>query len=441
MNRRASSSELKTPGSQSRFYYGWVVLGASFMMTLMSQGIQGSFGNFVKPMSAEFGWDRATAVLPMTVAILVSGLFQPMVGRLVDLYEPKRIITIGIVILGLSIASIAWTPGIWYFTIVYGVVFAMAVSTAGNIPNSTLNARWFVRLRGRAMATVVAGGSVGQLLVIPASMLLLIQTDWRSTYLILGAFTVLVGFPLAFFILRNHPQEMGLLPDGDATLDASNGQGEGQEEAPPTPTAPLEPDKWHGALASTQMWLLAGSFFVCGFSVFLVQTHFVALVTDRGITPTVAATALGLLSGFNLVGTLSAGVISDRIGRKNPLALIYCVRGLAIAFLLVADTPWMLYVFAAVAGLSWFSSVPLTIALTSEIYGIRHMGTLMGVVFLSHQAGGAISTYVAGRMFDLSGSYNGIFICTIVLLLAAGLASYLIRERQYSLKYQAVAST
>ena len=348
MNRRTASETSNPPGGR-RFYYGWLVLGASFTMTFMSQGIQGSFGNFVKPMSAEFGWDRATAVLPITVAILVSGLFQPVVGRLVDLYGPKRIITIGIVVLACSAAAIAWTPGIWYLTFVYGILFALAVSCAGGIPNSTLNARWFVRLRGRAMATVTAGGSVGQLLVIPASMIVLMQTNWRTTYLLMGACVLLVGVPVALLIFRNDPQEMGLAPDGDAVAAQPE---DVQAEPPPPPTAPLEPDKWHGALASTQMWLLAGSFFVCGFSVFLVQTHFVAFVTDRGISPAVAATALGLLSGFNLVGTLSAGVISDRIGRKNPLALIYWVRGLAIALLLIADTPWMLYVFAAVAGLS-----------------------------------------------------------------------------------------
>ena len=434
MNGQTPHAEPAMPSGQRRIYYGWIILGASFLMTFLSQGIQGSFGNFIKAMSAEFGWDRATTVLPMTVAILVSGLFQPVIGRLVDLYGPKRIITTGIAILGLSTAAISWTPSIWYLTFVYGVVFALAVSCAGGIPNAALNARWFVRQRGRAMATVSAGGSVGQLLVIPGSMMLLMQTNWRSTYLVLGIFAFIVGVPIAALIFRNKPQDMGLLPDGDVATAS------GQEADQPPPTAPLEPDKWHSALASSQMWLLVGSFFVCGFSVFLVQTHFVALVTDRGISPTVAATALGLLSGFNLIGTLSAGVISDRVGRKNPLALIYCVRALAIAFLLVADTPWMLYAFAVVAGLSWFSSVPLTIALTSEMYGLRHMGTLVGVVFLGHQAGGAFSTYVAGRMFDLSGSYNSIFICTIVLLIAAGLASYLIRERQYSLKYQTAAT-
>jgi sugar phosphate permease len=133
------------------------------------------------------------------------------------------------------------------------------------------------------------------------------------------------------------------------------------------------------------MWLLLGEFFVCGFTLRVVSTHFVAFVTDRGISPTVAATALGLVEGFNIVGTLLAETVSDYAGRKNPLALVYVVRAASFAFLLSTDAAWALYLFAATAGLSWFATVPLTVSLTAEIYGMRHMGTLVGLVFASHQ--------------------------------------------------------
>jgi MFS family permease len=115
------------------------------------------------------------------------------------------------------------------------------------------------------------------------------------------------------------------------------------------------------------------------------------------------------------------------------------VRAVAFGFLLSADTPGELYLFAIFAGLAWFSTVPLTFALAAEMYGIRHMGTLVGIIFLSHQVGGALSIYLAGKLFDLSGSYTLIYLIGIALLLAAGLASYVIQERRYSLKYVAVA--
>jgi MFS family permease len=187
------------------------------------------------------------------------------------------------------------------------------------------------------------------------------------------------------------------------------------------------------------MWFLMSGFFVCGFTLATISTHFVAFATDRGISPTSAATALGLIGAFNILGTLLVGSISDRLGRKNPLALIYLVRSIAFVVLLTIEAPWALYLFAALVGLAWFSTVPPTVSLTAEIYGMRHMGTLVGLIFASHQIGGALSIYLAGRLFDLSGSYTAIYLVDIVLLLAAGLASYAIQERHYSLKYMVSA--
>ena len=433
--RRERSDMQKQAGEYSRaLYYGWFVVGASFLMLLLSVGIQSSFGNFLKPMSAEFGWDRATASLPAAVGILMNGLFQPFVGRIVDRIGPRRVITLSMLLLAVSTAALAATPGIWYLTGVYGVFFALGQSGAGAIPNTTMVARWFIQQRGRAMGLVNAGGSVGQLLLIPLSMAIFLQTDWRTTYLILGSMLLILGVPVAALALRNDPADLGLRPDGD-TPPTSTDQGLSTSPAPRQ--APLEPSRWQGALGSTPMWLLISGFFVCGYTVALVSTHFVAFATDRGIAPSTAATALGLLGGFNIIGSLLAGTVSDRIGRKNPLALIYLLRAAAFVFLLTAHSPWMLYLFAAVAGISWFSTVPLTVALTAEIYGVRHMGTLVGIAFTSHQVGGAVSIYLAGRLFDLSGSYTVVYVVGIALLLGAALASYAIQERRYSLKYLA----
>ncbi len=265
-------------------------------------------------------------------------------------------------------------------------------------------------------------------------MMLMAQTSWRITYLILGGLILVVGVPMAALILRNDPHEMGLSPDGDAPLPSEPEAA--QSTTPPSPVrAILEPEKWLDVCLNSGSWQ---QLFV--FSVVMVQTHFVPYVTDKGISPGVAAKALGLLHGINIVGVLLGGMISDRIGRKTPLAIIYFVRALAIAFLLVANTPWMFYCFAVIAGLSWFSSVPLTIALAGELYGLRHMGTLVGFVFLSHQIGGALSTYSAGWFFDVTGSYQVVFLAVIALLVAASIVCWAVQERRYSTRYQTVAA-
>jgi sugar phosphate permease len=150
-------------------------------------------------------------------------------------------------------------------------------------------------------------------------MALLIQTNWRFTYLILGVMLLVVGVPVAALVLRNDPQDLGLLPDGEGTPAAESI--EAGRPAPAARPAPLEPPRWQGALLSLPLWLLIGGFFVCGFTVAIISTHFVAFATDRGIAPGTAATTLGLLGGCNIVGSLLAGTVSDRLGRKNPLAL------------------------------------------------------------------------------------------------------------------------
>jgi MFS family permease len=143
-------------------------------MTFWSTGIQSSFGNFLKPMSQEFGWDRATVSVPISLAVLMTGLFQPFVGRVVDRIGPRRVITWSVTLLALSTAAIYLTPGIVYLTSVYGIVFALALSGSGTIPNATLAARWFVRKRGRAMSIVSVGSSFGTLLLVPGSMALML---------------------------------------------------------------------------------------------------------------------------------------------------------------------------------------------------------------------------------------------------------------------------
>jgi MFS family permease len=439
MRQRVDEGAERRQQSNSRqgLYYGWMVAAASFLIVLLNTGVQQSFGNFLKPMSAEFGWDRATASLPAAVAILMNGLFQPFVGQLVDRFGPRRVITLSLVLLSCSTAAIAAATGVGYLTIVYGVFFALGLSGAGNVPHTTLVAHWFVRQRGRVMGFVNAGASVGQLLIIPASMALLLWSDWRTTYLVLAAALLLGSLPLSLLVLRNDPSDLGLRPDG-AEAPPAGRPAEGQPLAQAA-RAPLEPTHWRGAFATTPMWLLMGEFFVCGFTLSVVSTHFVSFVTDRGISPAVAATALGLVGGFNIVGTLLAGTASDYTGRKNPLALVYFVRAASFAFLLSIDAPWALYVFAAMAGLSWFATVPLTVSLAAEIYGMRHMGTLVGLVFASHQVGGALSIYLAGWLFDLTGSYTTSYLMSIAVSLVGGMASFAIQERRYSLKYLAMA--
>src|SRR5262249_2967887 len=189
---------------------------------------------------------------------------------------------------------------------------------------SALLAKWFHRQRATAVALNASGASVGGLLLVPLTVYLIHLVGWRMTWVVLGLLLLIVVVPLAYALLKDHPAELGLLPAGDP-----HPLGPGQT-APVRP-GPLEVEHWQQSFRSTPIWQLCGGYFVCGFTIALISTHFVPFAIERGVSATTAATAFGLMSGLNVVGVLAVGALADRGGRKNLLGLVYALRGCAYA--------------------------------------------------------------------------------------------------------------
>jgi MFS family permease len=174
-------------------------------------------------------------------------------------------------------------------------------------------------------------------------------------------------------------------------------------------------------------------------TVSLFAVHLIPFATDRGFSPATAAKAFGFMATLSVVGSLLSGLVSDRVGRKNVLALAYLIRGVAFTILLLWPHELALYIFAVLGGLSWLATPPSVTALTGEIYGMRALGTLSGISLLAHQIGGGASVWLAGVMHDLTGSYDVSFTLAAVALLGASLISFSIAERRYSVRYIAPA--
>ena len=185
------------------------------------------------------------------------------------------------------------------------------------------------------------------------------------------------------------------------------------------------------------MWQLSGAYFVCEYTTNIISMHFVPFAEGEGFSRSTAATAFGLMSGLNAVGVITFAMLSDRLGRKNLLASVYALRGVGYGVLLLALGGWGLWGFACIAGFSWIATVPLTASLTADIYGLRTLGTLGGISFLAHQVGGSISVLLAAVIYDATGSYVIPFASCAILLLAASVTAFSIREKRYSTKYQA----
>lgn len=433
MNASPSSPPSAAATARKPLYYGWIVVGASVFIAFVSVGPRNGFGVFVNPMRQEFGWSFGLISLAATIGMLANGLFQPFAGWAYDTLGARKVIVVGLAIGGFCTLLLSLTPNLLFLIMVFGVIAPIGVSASSLTTMGALLSRWFRRRRAIALGIGTAGASLGGLVLVPFTAYLIEATDWRTTWLVLGATLLVLGVPVAC-LLRNDPEDLGLQPDGDQK--PSKGAG-----TPPAgaPHGPLEVESWRDSLRSSLYWQLTGAYFVCGATTALMSVHFIPHAKDQGIALSTAAMAFGLMSGLNIVGVLLATALADRFPRKNLLALVYIGRGLGYAALLLAPAPWSIWAFAAIVGFSWWATAPLTTSLTADIYGLKYLGTLSGITFLAHQIGAAASIQLAGILRDMTGSYHLPFAMAGSLLVLATPSTLSIKEKKYSARYQPIS--
>jgi MFS family permease len=406
--------------------YRWFLLVALSLIGFMTIGTRATLGNFFKTIIADLSWDRATISFVVAVNLWISGLLQPFTGHLMDRFGAKWLFTSSVAAYGLGVVLMGFTNSFGYLLVIYGIMLGVASAGSSMSLSNALLAQWFRDGRAFAMSINNACGAVGQLILVYISYLLLESVGWRPSHVYLGLAVLAVAVPLALMVPRRRLESTGA-PDAAARQQAAPG--------------PLETTSWAKALCSAPLWQLNGGYFVCGMTVAIFSVHLIPFATDRGFSPQTAAKAFGLMAIISVVGSLLSGALSDRVGRKNVLALAYLTRGVAFTLLLLWRHELALYVFAVLGGLSWLATPPSVIALTGEIYGFRALGTLGGISLLAHQIGGGASVWLAGAMHDLTGSYDLSFILAAVALVGASLISFSIAERRYSVRYMAPATS
>ena len=426
-----------TEKTKKPLYFGWYVCAATLFIGFVSIGARNSFGVFVIPMSEEFGWSRLTVSIAAALGVLVNGIIQPFMGQLFDRTGGRKVILTGLLALGISTVLLSLTFHILFLVFMFGFIASMAQGGPALSNTAALMSRWFKRRRATAISINSAALSLGGLIMVPFSMYLLQATSWRVAWIGLGII-VLTSLPLAYFFIRERPSDMGLNPDGDPSPSEDRANPRRRELK-----GPLEVETWRESFKSAPIWQMAGSYFVCGTTTFVLSVHFIPFaIEDRGISGTTAATIFGYMMGLNIIGALGAGLLADKIGgTKNWLALVYFMRGIAYIVLLTVDSVAGLWIFASIAGFSWVATLPLTSSLTADVYGFKAMGTISGITFMFHQFGGFGSVLLAGLLFDITGSYVLPFAIVGALLFPAAISAFSIKERKYSARYQIAAPT
>lgn len=438
----------KTKTRKPPIFYGWYMVAALVFIALVTNGARSSFGVFVIPMSESFDWNRSTISLAASLGFLVNGLSQPILGGFLDRFGGRVVILASLTILGLSTILLSLTTNIFFLMFMFGLVSSIALSGASLNNTGALLTRWFKRRRATVVGLNAAGLSLGGLIMVPFAIHLLQASDdnWRLVWIVLGAFILILAVPIGFIFIRNDPADMNLYPDGDPEPAETPRQASRQTSQLATPqlSGPLETAKWKESFRSWPIWQMTGSYFVCGATTAILAVHFVPYADTRGISTTTAGYIFGFMMALNVVGSIGAGILSDRFSRKNLLALVYFLRGSAYLLLLATEGiagSLGLWIFAGVAGFSWIATAPLTTSLTADVYGLRALGTISGISFMVHAFGSALSVFLAGVLFDLTGSYTIPFAIAGALLFPAAISAFTIKEHKYSIRYQTQPAT
>jgi MFS family permease len=381
-----------------------VVLFCGGLILMLALGTRQSFGLFLRPMTIDLGCGREVFSFAIALQNLVWGLGMPVAGAIADRYGAGRVLTVGGLAYGLGLLAMAHSTTPLELDATAGLLIGLGLACTGFGVVLSVVARAFPPgQRSFAVGVTGACGSIGQFVMLPGGQALISSFGWVNALITLGA--------LAFLII---PLGAALAGRNAAAQESQQSIGEALAEA----------------TAHRGFWLLTASFFVCGFQTIFVMTHLPAYAVDRGLTPAQGMTALATIGFFNIIGSTAAGALGGRYSKKWILFWLYAVRAVAIAVYLV--TPLSAegtYLFAAVLGVTWLATVPLTNSLVSQIFGLKYLSTLFSLAFLGHQLGAFVGAWAGGAIYDLTGSYQLVWLASIALSVVAAALCVPIDER------------
>ena len=381
-----------------------LICGAAIVT--LSMGIRHGFGLWLQPITQAQGWTRETFAFAIAMQNLSWGIFGIFAGMVADRFGAFRVIVIGALLYALGLVGMALSPTGLLFTLTAGVLIGAAqAGTTYAVIYGVIGRNIAADRRSWAMGVAAAAGSFGQFLMVPVEGLLISGLGWQTALLVLGG-AVLLIMPLAIGL-----RETGMAGEHAARRQQTIGQA------------------LREAFKYPSFQLLMAGYFVCGFQVVFIGVHMPSYLKDKGLSPQVAGYALALIGLFNVFGTYIAGTLGQRIAKRKILAAIYFSRAAIIAvFLAVPLSPASVYVFSALMGLLWLSTVPVTSAMVAQIFGIQHLSMLGGFVFFSHQVGSFMGVWLGGYLYDRTGSYDVVWYITIALGIFAGLINLPVRE-------------
>jgi MFS family permease len=397
---------------RDRPFYGWTIISISLVTLAIGFGIWYSFSVFFVAILKEFGWDRASAAGVFSLFMLVHSGAAFFIGSLHDRFGPRKVIPMGSLLIVIGLLASSRIESLWQLYLSFGVLTAMGICTIGFVSQSILLPNWFLKKRGLALGIAMAGIGIGMQVFVPLAQYIISSWGWRAAYCLLAGTVICIVIPLNAIFQRRNPEEIGALPDGEKMplghkdiLEESTSQ---------LSVAQNNLVQWTlaSSLRTRQFWFLFLTYFFIPMAVQGVLIHQVAHVVDKGFSAARGAFFFGLAGIVGSAGKILFGHLSDRIGRDRAFTM-----GMGCAFLGVLSlmnlspyNGWLLYGYAIFFGLGYGSIAPIFPSRAADLFQGAHFGKIYGFIAISGGVGGAIGTWLSGKIFDLTASYKIAFL-------------------------------
>lgn len=405
----------------ARWYFGWNIVAAAAMLTLLSSGMRLSFGPFFLPMSQDLGFSRSLLSSIVAVGMLAYGLAMPLAGLLIARFGTRPVLVSGN---GLVIAAVLWTvvtANAFAFLLSFGLLLSVGLAFTSPVALTPVISHWFTRRRGMALFFLSTGAMAGMAVMTPMLSFAISHFGWRPTLVGFAAIFTLFTLPAALVVIRDGAPE-------HADLSAE----EFAEQRVRT-RSQAQTLRLRDAMRTAPFWKIFFGLFCCGFSMNLLGTHGMPMLMDHGFDAFTSSMGIGLIGFVAIGGTLMLGRFADRLPRRHILATIYFVRGLGFLALVMVGTQWELYLTSIIGGLVWAGSIALSSAILADVYGVRLVGVLYGMAYVGHQIGGMISAWLGGWGYERFDTHWVAFGAAGMLLIAAGLVALQLPRKGFTL--------
>jgi len=389
-----------------KVFYGWTIVAASFISLAIVFGARLSFQVFFVALIDDFGWSRASTAGIFSVSMIVFALLAVPTGWLLDRFGPRLLFSTGALFFAGGLLMSGWISTQWQLYFWYGIVASIGITILGLSNFASVISRWFQRQRGTALGVAFAGTGVGSLVIVPLTERWIAAWGWRMALVGQAGLLIVIVLPLSLFLLRLNPTELGLQPDGRLA------------EAEPSPASrlPIESTsspiitEWTlpAAIRTPAFWLLLVAAFGALFALRMLTVHQVAAAVDVGFDRFFAAAVMGFSGGIVVLAFIGWGLLADRIGRRRAFVVSsVTLAGAIVTLLIIHDhsQTGLLYLYAILLGLGEGSRSSLLTAIMADTFPGQRLGLINGFVGMAFGAGAAVSSWLAGYLFDLTGSY------------------------------------